>query len=78
MPTFMDAHKLEGFSEEQLRQAQNSPADEFGVTHKNIIYSKDENKLFCVLDAPSREAVEKHHHKLGVKCDWISEVKSTA
>ncbi|HEY9387765.1 MAG TPA: nickel-binding protein [Nitrososphaeraceae archaeon] len=31
---------------------------------------------FCLLDAPSREAVEKHHEKINVKCDWITEVKT--
>lgn len=77
MPKFLDVHPFKPFTAEMLRQAQNSPKDEFGVTHHNIIYNEKENKLFCLLEAPSREAVDKHHEKVGVKCDWILEVNST-
>lgn len=54
------------------------PKDEFGVTHENTIFSKEEDKLFCLLDAPDKESIDKHHHKLGLSCDWIMEVKTTA
>jgi hypothetical protein len=30
------------------------------------------------LDAPNKEAVVKHHEKHGFKCDWVTEVKTTA
>ena len=53
MPTYLDAHDLGNVTEEQLKQTQNSPKDEFGVTHKNILYNKEENKAFCILDAPN-------------------------
>jgi hypothetical protein len=78
MPTYLDTHDLGNTTEEQLKQALNSPKDEFGVTHKEILYNKDENKAFCILDAPSKDAVEKHHQKLGIKCNWITEVKTVA
>jgi hypothetical protein len=78
MPTYLDAHDLGNVTEEQLKQTQNSPKDEFGVIHKNILYNKEENKAFCILDAPNKEAVEKTHQKLGIKCNWITEVKTTA
>ncbi len=76
--TYLDAHDLGNVTEEQLKQTQNSPKDEFGVIHKNILYNKEENKAFCILDAPNKEAVEKTHQKLGTKCNWITEVKTTA
>jgi hypothetical protein len=76
MVKYLDAHPFAPFTEAQLK-AQNAPRDEFGVTHHNIIFNEKENKLFCLLDAPNREAVEKHHAKANVKCDWIVEVKST-
>jgi hypothetical protein len=41
------------------------------------MYNEKENKLFCLLDAPNKEAISKHHAKAGVKCDWIVEVKAT-
>jgi hypothetical protein len=33
MPTYLDTHEMGNFTEEQLKQALNSPKDEFGVTH---------------------------------------------
>ncbi|HEX7178252.1 MAG TPA: nickel-binding protein [Nitrososphaeraceae archaeon] len=78
MAKFLDVHSLKGFEKKTLRKLQQSPIDEFGITHDNIIYNKEEDKFYCLLDAPNREAVEKHHHKAGVKCEWIMEVKTTA
>ena len=76
MPKFIDTHSMNPLSEQQVRQVQNAPKDEFGVTHENIIYNEKENKIFCLLNAPNKEAVEKHHRKIGIKPDWIHEVKT--
>ncbi len=78
MTLFIDEHPMGTFDEDTLKQLQNSPRDEFGITHKNILYNKDEDKIFCILDAPNKEAVEKHHNRAGLKCESITEVKSTA
>ena len=78
MPKFLDAHNLKGVEEETLRKAQSSPKDEFGVTHDNMMYNKEEDKWYCLLDAPDKEALLKHPYKLVLKCDWITEVKTTA
>lgn len=78
MPKFLDAHSMGNVTEEQLKQAQNMPKDEFNITHHNIMYNKAENNAYCLLDAPSKEAVQKHHEKPGMECDWVMEVKTTA
>lgn len=78
MTLFIDAHQMGVFDEDSLKKLQDSPTDEFGITHKDILYNEDEDKIFCVLNAPNKEAVEKHHSHAGLKCDWITEVKSTA
>ena len=52
-------------------------ADEFGVTHHEIIFSEKDNKVWCVIDAPNKEAVRKHHEKANVKADFIYEVETT-
>jgi hypothetical protein len=44
----------------------------------NILYNRAAGISFCLLEAPSREAVEKHHEKYGVKCTWTTEVEATA
>ncbi len=77
MTKFMDQHPMTPFSAEQLREAQRAPKDEFGVTHHDIIYSEKDNKIWCVLNAPDRDAVEKHHAKLGIECEWIHHVASS-
>jgi hypothetical protein len=78
MPRFLDAHKMGAVSEDMLKQAQNQPKDEFGVVHVNMLYNKEEDKLFCLVDAPDKEAVRKHHEKFGNTCEWITEVQTTA
>jgi hypothetical protein len=77
MPKFLDVHSMKGVDEETIRKAQKMPKDEFGITHDNMMYNKQEDKWFCLLDAPSKEAVEKHHQKAGITCEWITEVKTT-
>ena len=73
MPVFLDVHKVP-FGEEHLKELCASPRDEFGVSHVNLLYNKDADVCFCLLDAPDKEAVEKHHAKANVKCEWITEV----
>ena len=78
MPKFLDSHPLKGTSLESLKKLQDSPKDEFGVTHLNLIFSEDEDKMYCFLEAPDKEAIKKHHDKFGYECDYILEVDSTA
>ncbi len=77
MPKYMDTHEMGTFSEGTLRELQNAPADEFGVTHHDILFSKDNDKIWCVLDAPDEESVRKHHEKAGIDVDWVTRVEST-
>jgi Protein of unknown function (DUF4242) len=77
MPRFLDVHSMEGLDEDFLKHLQNSP-EEFGVRHLNILYNPEADKCFCLLEAPSLEAVQKNHETLGIKCEWITEVKTTA
>jgi hypothetical protein len=51
-----------------------SPVDEFGVSHLNLFYNMESRVCFCLLEAPDREAVERHHSKANIKCEWITEV----
>lgn len=77
MPKFIDVHSMKPFKAQDLKKLQNAPKDEFGITHHDILYNEKEDKIYCVLDAPNAAAVEKHHKKAGIKCDWIREVQST-
>jgi Protein of unknown function (DUF4242) len=78
MPKFLDVHSMKGVDEETIRKAQKMPKDEFGITHDNMMFNREEDRWYCLLDAPSKEAVEKHHQKAGISCEYITEVKTTA
>jgi uncharacterized protein DUF4242 len=69
---------MKGLNEDMLNALQKSPEDEFKVKHLNIMFNPEIDKCYCLLEAPSLEAVEKNHKKLGIKCDWITEVKTTS
>ena len=46
MPKFLDSHPLKGANPDTLKKLQDSPKDEFGVTHLNLIFSEDEDKMY--------------------------------
>lgn len=77
MPRYIDQHPMTPLKAEELRELQKAGPDEFGVTHHEIIFSEKENKIWCVLDAPNKEAVEKHHKNAKIKTDFIFEVETT-
>lgn len=77
MPKFIDAHPMTPFTADELTKLQDAPPDEFGVTHHDILFSETDNKIYCVLDAPDREAIHKHHAKAGIRCDFVHQVEST-
>jgi Protein of unknown function (DUF4242) len=77
MPKYIDTHGMGDLDPAVLKKLQNAPRDEFGITHHDILYNKEEDRVYCVLDAPNAEAVHKHHAKAGIKCDWVHEVSST-
>lgn len=73
LPVFLDVHKVP-FTEDNLRELCKSPPDEFGVSHVNLFYNKESSVCFCLLYAPDMDAVEKHHKKVNIQCEWITEV----
>ncbi len=77
MSKYIDTHEMKPLTAQQLREAQNAPQDEFGVTHHDIFFSEKKNKIWCILNAPNKDAVEKHHAKVGIKCESIDEIMST-
>ena len=78
MSRFIDIHSLGAYNDKELKTFQESPKDEHGVKVLNILYNRAAGISFCFLEAPNREAVEKHQEKYGVKCIWITKVEVTA
>ena len=73
MPLFIDVHKI-SFSEAQLKALCALPTDEFSIRTINLLYNMDAKICFCLQEAPDIDAVEKHHAKANIKCEWITEV----
>jgi signal transduction histidine kinase len=76
MPIFIDSHKMGGLDPLKLKKIVGDPPDKNGVTHRDVLYNEKENKLFCILEAPNREAIESHHRDVGIECDFIIEATS--
>jgi len=62
--------------EDMLRKMRNELPDEFGVITENILYNIEDNKVFCLIEASNKYAVERHHAKYRIKYEWIVEVKT--
>jgi hypothetical protein len=75
---FIDVHYLGKYTDKELKGFQDLPVDEHGVRILKILYNRAAGICFCFLEAPSSKAIEKHHEKYGVKCNWITEVQTTA
>jgi len=73
MPVFLDVHTMPSLEIENVEELIGSK-DEFDVTPINILFNKDADLCYCVQEAPNKEAVEKHHSKFHLKCEWITEV----
>lgn len=70
-------HSLGRYSEADLKRSQQESRDEYGVNVLNIFYDMESGMMFCLLEAPDRAVIDKHHTKLGVQCNWITQVKMT-
>jgi hypothetical protein len=57
-------HSMKGLDEDILKKLQNSSLDAFNVKHVNTLCNPEADKCFCLLEAPTKDAVEKHHEKL--------------
>ncbi|MBI2170977.1 MAG: DUF4242 domain-containing protein [Chloroflexi bacterium] len=79
MSLFMDYHANLKVPKEMLEQvAKDTRArkrDQFGVRQVEY-YHNDAGDGYCLLDAPSAEAVRQHHEAMGVACGPVHEVKT--
>ena len=53
--SFTVVHSLKGFDEETLRKIHNSPKDEFGITHANILYNREEGSFVSWMPQVKRQ-----------------------
>ena len=80
MPFFLDVHKkVEGLTAEAVMAAHAKDVeiqDKYGVKYVKYWYDETTGRVFCLVEAPSKEAAEAVHREAhGLVADEIFEVK---
>jgi hypothetical protein len=82
MPQFMDVHhNMVGLTKEGLKAAHDADLaiqDDEKVNFKQAWADPEAGVVYCLSEAPSREAVERIHERAGHPADEIHEVPLTA
>ena len=80
MPLFMDIHhKIEGLTTDAVSAAHQKDLEvqaRFGVRFVRYWYDEKSGKVFCLSEAPNREAVDRASH--GLLADEVLEVAEGA
>lgn len=80
MPLFMDIHHhVEGLTAEAVKKAHGRDLEvqeKYGVDYKSYWFDESTGKVFCLVEAPDREAAERVHREAhGLVADEIVEVQ---
>lgn len=81
MPLFMDIHRnVKGLTADDVAEAHRKDLkvqDKHKVKYLNYWYNENEGAIFCLCDAPTREAADAVHREAhGATADEIIEVKA--
>ena len=78
MPLFMDVHRVEGATAAAVADAHEKDVaiqDRYGVQYLKYWLDESSGKIFCLADAPDREAaIRVHREAHGLLADEIFEV----
>ncbi len=83
MPLYMDVHKkIDGLTAEAVAGAHQRDLrvqDKHGVKYLKYWFNEDTGQVWCLVDAPSKEAAEAVHREAhGLLADDLTEVKEGA
>lgn len=83
MPLYLDVHhKIEGLTREgveQAHQADLAVQDPYGVKYVRYWYDTASGRVYCLVEAPNKEAAEAvHRASHGLVADEINEVSEGA
>jgi hypothetical protein len=82
MPLYMDIHqKVDGATEEAVADAHAKDLEvqaKYGVTYKKYWVDESSGTIFCLVEAPNKEAAERVHREAhGLVADEIHEVSES-
>ena len=80
MPLFMDVHdKVEGATAQAVAEAHAKDLqtqEQYGVRYLKYWFDESKGRIFCLVEAPSREAAERVHREAhGLVADELFEVQ---
>lgn len=80
MPLYIDVHEhVEGLTAEAVAEAHKRDLEtqgSHGVSYRSYWFNEAEGKVFCLVEAPSKEAAETVHREAhGLVADQITEVR---
>ena len=80
MPLYMDVHrKIDGMTAEAVEGAHKRDLEvqqKYGVTYQRYWFDEGSGRVFCLVEAPSKEAAEAVHREAhGLVADEITEVR---
>lgn len=79
MPKFIDVHSgMNGATKEQLEEAHRKDQEiqaQEGVHFQKWWADPDSGKVFCLSEAPNKEAIQRVHKKAGHSADEIYEIR---
>ena len=80
MPLYMDEHnRVEGLTAQAVAGAHQKDLetqDKYGVKYRQYWFNEQEGKVYCLVEAPSKEAAELVHREAhGLVADQIIEVE---
>ena len=82
MPTYMDMHDIPGVKAEDVAGAHEADVrvqDKYGVNYKHYWVDEAEGKVFCLVDAPDKEAANQVHREAhGLVAHTLFEVEQGA
>lgn len=83
MPLYMDVHKkVDGATDDAVAAAHLKDLEtqqKYGVKYLKYYFDKNTSTIFCVVEAPSKEAAERVHREAhGLTADEIHEVTEHA
>jgi hypothetical protein len=77
MPEFMSSHTMPAgaLKREQVDQLAKAAQDDGTVRPYRSFLNLAEGKVFCVMEAPSKEALSAWFKKMSLPCDYITPVE---
>jgi hypothetical protein len=77
MPKFMSSHSLPAgaLKREQVNQMAKAAQDDPVVKPYRSFLNLSEGKVFCILEAPNKEALAAWFQKMKMPCDYITPVE---